>query len=212
MSHSHVSLHRSVIVLLATTIALAGCMPATPSATESPSSTPSASETPTPTPTPSATPTPEPSMATEDPADLGTWIIDGNGIGPIDIGTDIGPFAYLPGLTHTECALSEWTRADGLVISPVTGFEHDQIHGVNLTSSTAGVLPDSPHTAAGITVGSPQAEAEAAYPAVAVIDDGFRQPYLSAPLDGRFVIISFEGGLVSLISVSSFDKLPGDYC
>lgn len=197
-------------LLFAAVIALAGCAPGTPTASSTPTATESATPTATPTP---PTDTPAPTAAPEDPAVLGTWIIDGNGIGPIDIGSDVAALpTYLPGLTHTECSLSEWERADGLRIAPVTGFEHDQIHGVNLVSPGGGVLADSPHTVAGITVGSARSDAEAAYPTVAVIDDGYRLPYLSVPMDGRFVIISFEAGLVDTIAVSAFDAMPGDYC
>jgi hypothetical protein len=193
---------------VAAVLVLAGCVSAPGDAAP-----PTGSSSSTPTATPTPTPTPTETVVAEDPANPGTWIVDGNGVGPIDIGMDVTLLpTYLPGLTHTECALSDWVRADGLSISPVTGFEHDQVFGVRLRAPSSAVLPDAPRTAAGIGIGSTQAEVESAYPGIALVDDGYLPPNYPVPLDGRFVIILLESGAVIGFTVSDSDQLPGDYC
>ena len=198
----------TVTVLLASVLALSACDPTGPDdPTPSPtSSTPSATLTETPTPTP--TPTPE--VDVEDPAILGTWIIDGVGIGPIDMGGDPGTLpTYLPGIFDDACDTKIYHRADGLdFVFPVGNGD---VGAIKMSGGPA-VLADAPHTAAGIALGSTSAAIEAAYPGIVFADDGIRTPHYVWPTDGRFVHILMDGDAVSGFFVSTFEQLALDLC
>ena len=198
----------SAALVIAGTITLTACAPTTPAETTAPptSSTPSATPTETPTPTPTV------EAEVEDSAQIGTWIIDGVGIGPIDFGGDPATLpTYLPGIFDDACDVQIYHRADGLSFTIPIGPERDQVYAIKMDGGPA-ALADSPHTAAGISLGSTSAQIEAAYPGIVFEDDGVRTPHYVWPTDGRFVHILMEGGAVSGFFVSDFENLAMDLC
>ncbi|MFK0241240.1 hypothetical protein ACIQTX_10275 [Microbacterium sp. NPDC090281] len=137
----------------------------------SPTSTPSSGLSPSATPT--STPTPEPEARVEDPADPGTWIIDGAGVGPIDVGGDFA--STLGGLTGAwnndtvNCSWSAWwTAADSSYsISFVRGTESDTAPIREISVYSAAEVPAAvagPLTEDGLGVGATKSEVLAAYP------------------------------------------------
>jgi hypothetical protein len=194
---------------VAISILLAGCggsPSADDTATPTRTATPTASATPSATPTP--TPTPEP--VPNDPADPSTWIIDGNGVGPVAIGAGRdGVGAVLPGWTldpEQTCDNHFYGGPDGMRMT----LPGDPV--ALIVISAPGAVPDGPHTARGIGLGSTGDQVAAAYPEVAITDDGMRTPNYAVPDNGRFVLILVPDGVVNGFFVSPYDVLPMDLC
>jgi hypothetical protein len=199
-------------VITAALLSLTACGPTAPAETyaaptgSTPSATPTETSTPTPTPTPTA------EAEVEDPAQIGTWIIDGVGIGPLDIGGDPATLpTYLPGVFDDACNTKIFERDDGLAFTMPVGEGSDQIYAIKLSGGPA-ALANAPHTAAGVGLGSTSAQVEADYPGIAFEDDGVRTPHYVWPTDGRFVHILLKDGAVSGFFVSAFEKLSLDLC
>lgn len=150
---------------------LAGC-----ASGPEPTPTPPASETSTPTPTPTLTPTPTP-VAAPDPADPSSWLISADGIGPIERGAaypeaidsltelySVEPSGLCPELVY----LKHPDKAGLLVILSDDG---SAVHRVSVSSSTrdAGWPHEGGATAAGIRLGSTEAELAATYPELELV-------------------------------------------
>ncbi|MFK3679454.1 hypothetical protein ACI2IP_17165 [Microbacterium sp. NPDC090218] len=145
--------------------ASAGCAATPGSASPSDDSSPSSS--------PTATPTSTPEPPAEDPTDPSTWIIDEDGVGPIDVG---GDFAATLGVlgenwkndTATCSWMASWTAPDnGYGMYFVRGTESDAapIREVSVYSAAeAPVAVTGPATVEGLGIGSTVAEVLAAYP------------------------------------------------
>lgn len=137
--------------------------------------------TPAPTPTGGSTPsetapiTPSPTAESreEDPADPGTWIIDAEGVGPIDVGGDFA--STLGGLAApwtndtANCSWSAWWMAadSAYGMSFVRGTESDTAPIREISVYTAAETPAAvpgPVTEEGLGVGASKAEVRAAYP------------------------------------------------
>ncbi|MFD6055911.1 hypothetical protein [Agromyces sp. NPDC060279] len=157
---------------------LAGC-----ASGPEPTPRPTASETPIPTPTPSPSPTPSPTptptVAAPDPADPSSWLISVDGIEPIQRGAaypgaidsltelySVEPSGLCPELVY----LKHPDKAGLLVILSDDG---STVHRVSVSSSTrdAGWPHDGGATAAGIRLGSTEAELAAAYPDLELVID-----------------------------------------
>ncbi|WP_157079085.1 hypothetical protein [Herbiconiux solani] len=177
--------------------------------------TPTPSPSPTPTPTPTAEPLPPapvtPAAPVVDPLDPGTWVVDYGQVGSLKVGDPIAPFAEAAGLepnpspidcpsgyyrigTFDENSLDvsmALTQADARtdpVDDPMLTFARFSTRGV-----ASSPLAGSPVTAAGIRLGSSEAELLAAYPDLQVgrskYDDtqGYTT-YTSGPVDGRYLV------------------------
>lgn len=160
----HIKRSSAIVVTGILVATLTGCAPASTEGgpTSSPSSAPS----------PSATPSVEPSIE-PDPADPSTWIISGEGVGPIDIGGDLAAtLAALPQEWTNDaenCAWTAWlkdesvdygvyfvrgTESDSAPIGEISVYE--QMQGQGATGA--------PTTAEGLGLGATKDEILAAYP------------------------------------------------
>ena len=196
---------------LVATLALAAC--ASPVAAETgssvrPSPTSSATPTPVPSPTPTAT------AAAVDPADLTTWTITADGIGPLVRGADA---AEVVGALTTFEAI-EWC----------TGFmrlQRDATAGIVMSLSEDGarirtVLVSrgadgaSPITEEGIRLGSSTEELTAAYPDLATVGQPGADAWayaVQADADSWIQFVA-EDDVVVLIGVSDRTTVPKEPC
>ncbi len=150
---------------------LAGC-----ASGPEPTPSPTASETPTPTATPTLTPTPTP-VAAPDPADPSSWLISADGIGPIERGAAY-PEAIdsLTGLYSVEpsglCPARVYLKhPDNAGLRVILSADGSAVHRVSVSSSTrdAGWPLEGGATAAGIRLGSTEAELAATYPELELV-------------------------------------------
>ena len=160
MKHARASALIALVVFAAGSFV--GCAAASP-----PDSGPSPRETATATPSPTADP------RVEDPADPGTWIVDGSGVGPIEIGGDFA--TTLTGLVGTwsndpaSCSWSAWWTAPDSAYGMffVRGAESDSAPireiSVYTTAESSDASP-GPQTEDGLGIGATKAAVLAAYP------------------------------------------------
>jgi hypothetical protein len=209
-------------VLVAAALALTGCAgggSSQPSASSSPSD---AAVTPTPTGTaPAATPSAtEPSA---DPADITTWTVSEQGIGPVLIGDAFADTATgLPTWKVSEaCSWTAFLPADDGSVNGYFVREADEGDGTITTVAfealADSVVPsDGPRSAQGIGLGSTREEVMAAYPdAVAqtpTIGDG---EYLRVGAQGSAAVyfqIREGAAAVTALTVTDRDEPPYEVC
>lgn len=197
--------------------AVTGCAPEPASAPPS-SPEPSAAETPSPSPSPTGAPE-------ADPADPTTWIITENGVGPVEIGGDLG--ATLAGLPDTwtndaeNCAWTAWWQAEdsSYGLYAVRGTESDTAPISEISVYTSLEVPTavpSPVTAEGLGLGATKAEVLAAYPdageGVAEVGGG---SWVMLAGDGdAHVFFEFRGGAdaASDVVVTTRDQPSYEVC
>lgn len=197
---------------VAVTLLLAGCAGGTPAADDTPTPTktskPTASSTPSATPTP--TPTPEP--VANDPADPSTWIIRGDGVGPVSVGAPRDSAgAVLPGwelAAEQTCDNHFYSGPEAMRLT----LAGDPIGLVVLSAELPSAVTVSPRTATGIGFGSTSAQVEAAYPGITLTNDGIRTPTYAVPDAGRYILILVPDGIVNGFFSTAYETLPMDLC
>lgn len=214
----------ATLVLLLTATACA----ATPPAGSAPESSDSASASPAPTATPTPTSIPTP---TQDPSDPSTWLITTAGIGFAQLG-DLDDEAISASLSpafevSTRCeGLTAYDPADPAsalqVFTAVSGSETPEHPGffraVGISApdvAELGPVDGTPHTAAGIGLGSSLAELQAAYPSLETWED----PRGKTPGVTDFVVTDAAGNLVFAVKgdrvitiTATFDLPPVGFC
>ncbi|OAN43464.1 hypothetical protein [Microbacterium sp. H83] len=186
--------------LVALSIVMTGCTPATdPSAT--PSASPSSTTEPSSTPAPSPTPT----DAAPDPADPSTWIISDGGVGPVEIGGDLAAtLAELPPTWENDsenCSWTAWWNAEdgdfGMYAVRGTESETAPISEISVYTTAKAPVPRArPQTAEGLGIGASRTEVLAEYPGAAEgaaqIGDG---TWIMVPGDGEaHIFFEFRDG------------------
>ncbi|MCS5716814.1 hypothetical protein N1027_01545 [Herbiconiux sp. CPCC 205763] len=186
--------------------------PAPTTATPSPSS---ASPTSPPTPTPSATPgiQPSPAFSADDP---GTWLIDFDGIGPLQLGTSLTDIeTALPGAPDV-CR----PGVDGFFGGTVVAVANDATAPLQLAiSQSIGPSADPagayPATSEGIAVGSTVDDLLATYPDIESYPGWGADAQPVYRIAGGSSWIHFEpygGDVIREILVSTSDRVPKEYC
>ncbi|MCD1573386.1 hypothetical protein K7H02_18450, partial [Agromyces mediolanus] len=130
----------------------------------------------TPTATPTLTPTPTP-VAAPDPADPSSWLISADGIGPIERGAAYpeaidsltGLYSVEPSGLCPELVYLKHPDKAGLLV--ILSDDGSAVHRVSVSSSTrdAGWPHEGGATAAGIRLGSTEAELAATYPELELV-------------------------------------------
>lgn len=192
-------------------MALAACTYSGAADGTRPYSPPSPVQSPTAAPTPTA-----PTAPPVDAADVSTWIITADRIGPIERGAD--PAGVVDALTTFQAI--DWCQG-------FMRLERDATAGIVLGLSEDGARigtiwvhsrgadgVDSPVTEAGIRLGSSTAELTAAYPDAASVGQAGADAWVSAvQVDAdswmRFIT---EGDVVTVIGASDQTGLPKEPC
>lgn len=217
MRHT-VWVHRCMLgggAVLAGILLLGGCAgrPAEPPvATPAQSATPA---TPSSTPTPSPTPS-EAALSLDDPA---TWVIGFTGVGPLTVGDDISEAAQV----MTAFTSTVYDGCPSVVAYGKTGFPTvlvpDRL-GTGIVeqvvlqggADAAGLSTTSPHTDAGIGVGSTLDELMTAYPAITYQDDAFTPHYALPDDEGNWINFSMSADVVKDIVVRASPVVAKEYC
>ena len=194
-------------------LGLAGCTsPGEAAAIEPTTAAPSVFPTPTPTPI-------EALPAAVDPADVTTWIITTEGIGPIERGA---PYQeVIAGLPSFE--VSEWCpwvagltteSAGSMILIHPEGGEEITSAWVTGRADAAGTVPASPSTETGIMLGSTMDELAAAYPDLQQVNQIGADSFGYAVGDDTNGYLDFivEDGVVVLIGVQDIAGVPKEFC
>ena len=194
-------------------LGLAGCTsPGEAAAIEPTTAAPSVFPTPTPTPI-------EALPAAVDPADVTTWIITTEGIGPIERGA---PYQeVIAGLPSFE--VSEWCPwvaglttegAGSMILIHPEGGEEITSAWVTGRADAAGTVPASPSTETGIMLGSTMDELAAAYPDLQQVNQIGADSFGYAVGDDTNGYLDFivEDGVVVLIGVQDVAGVPKEFC
>lgn len=167
------------------------------------------------TPTPSPTPT-EVALSLDDPA---TWVIGFTGVGPVNVGDDISEAAQV----MTAFTSTVYDGCPSVVAYGKTGFPTvlvpDRL-GTGIVeqvvlqggADAAGLSTTSPHTDAGIGVGSTLDELMAAYPAITYQDDAFTPHYALPDDGGNWINFSMSADVVKDIVVRASPVVAKEYC
>ena len=217
MSTSHQITSKTIAVGLAlvAVLGIAGCSSAGADASGPTTAPPPPSSTAAPIETTS--PTPEPVAI--DPADVTTWVITTDGMGPITRGasyTDV--IAGLP-----EFEASEWCPwVDGLTAEGSGSFTLIHAEGDQAITAVwiigrageSGVVPASPSTEAGIRLGSTMDELAAAYPALETVNQVGPESFGYAVGDDANGYLDFlvENDQVVLIGAQDVAGVPKEFC
>ena len=134
----------------------------------------------------------------------------------MDVGADastLGP--VLPGWADqgvAECNIHRFS--DGVLHIALPLGDGSNTAVIVILSTESGDTSTTPRTAAGIGLGSSTSEVAAAYPDIAVTDDGNRTAHFVVPDGPRYVIVLLggDGGTVNSIWVSDHPTLPMDLC
>jgi hypothetical protein len=211
----------AVIIAAFALMTLAGCESAATPADPAPVDS-------TPRSTAVASPSPSPTL---DPADVSRWIVDFDGIGPVQLGKPFSP--DLPEVAQFTLGTDLYCDERVLDLKPESGaalanqviittrLSDDQTIVGDYVSVSMVQAADSPpilRTEKGIGIGSTESEAKAAYPtgvSKSIFDDG-RSPYLSVPNgSGHFILFHFgdsSGAPVISMSVQDFENTVYEFC
>ena len=211
-----------VLAALAVVLAASGCTAPAPAPTPTitatqpaPSGTPTASPTPTPTPTSTPTSTPTPGAedgAAYDPADIATWQITYDGIGPVVLGRPLNEVVAEIPVEPSVCR----PGVDSFFSSHIVAVAADEVSPVNW-AMTAGAGSDDPgglpSTDAGITVGSTADRILAAYPsAEQYTPHAGGSAYRITDGTNWIIFDLFDSAEVQAIWVLPQDVAPPEYC
>lgn len=195
----------SAISITAALVLLSGCVSASAGGAVAGSSASTAAEAQSPTPTPTVAPT-------NVPADPSTWIVDYDSVAGVTVGQSLKALASaasLKPITDTiDCPPGYTGRAADGSLADIS-LMYPEARGsaiadppftmalISTNSAPDAVVASSPSTAAGIRLGSSEADLLAAYPAIqktiSKYDDsmGFTT-YAAGPVDGRY--LTFQVG------------------
>jgi hypothetical protein len=205
---SSVSRSIRVAVVSSAVFLLAGCASA-------PSISAPVDQTPAPAPTPSAT---QPT----DPADPTEWVVDFDGIGPVNLGASLSSTrpllsAYVDE-TDQECPTARFGAVGQPSVWVFGESDHDTIRMILLSGdATASEFAEtSPKTAEGIGIGSPKNAISEAYPtAIERYNEGetTRPSYSVSNGSGQWMhFITDDAGVVSLIELGPREEKSYEYC
>ncbi|TFB97496.1 hypothetical protein E3O42_16295 [Cryobacterium adonitolivorans] len=165
--------------------------------------------------TPALSPTPTaPNL--DDPA---SWVIGFTSIGPLTVGSELSEAAQV----MTSFTSTVYDGCPSVVAYGRTGFPTvlvpDRL-GTGIVeqvvlqggADAAGLSVNSPHTEAGIGIGSTLDELMAAYPAITYQDDALT-PHYALPDDGaNWINFSMSEGVVRDIVVRASPVVAKEYC
>jgi len=195
-------------------LVLSGCATAAPGP-ESTASDPApmpTSEQPSPSPT---------SEAGVDPADPSSWIVSGDGIGPVQLGEDFdATLAELPDswMNDDNCSWMAWWNSEdqSYLVNFLREAESDDASIVLASASAADPVEAGvgPRTEDGLGIGSTRDEVLAQHPDAsegeAPIGDG---TWLSVSSGESTVFFEFYGGdQVNAVTVTTLDQPPYESC
>ncbi|SFR69825.1 hypothetical protein SAMN05428970_0797 [Agromyces sp. CF514] len=170
--------------------------------------------------TPTPTPTPTPTVVALDPADVTTWVITTEGMGPIQQGAAYPEVvAGLPAFEAAEdwCPWVVGLSSDGvapmLLTHPEGAVEITSVW-VNGRVADGGTAPASPATEAGIRLGSTMDELTAAYPDLEAVNQTGPESFGYAVGDEASGYLDFlvEDDQVVLIGVQGVAGVPKEFC
>ena len=199
-----------VMLALVATLALAAC--ASPGAAETSSTVP---PSPTSSPTPTPTPTPTDSAPAVDPADMSTWTITADGIGPVERGADSAQI------------VDALTAFDANEMCPgIVGLQRDASAEIMMSLADDGHISKvwvtawgndgsaSPMTEAGIRLGSSMEELTAAYPDLSTVVQRGADTWVYSVQPDPEGMIDFvvEDDVVRLIGASDSSMTPKEWC
>lgn len=200
---------------------LAGCAGAPDAPSSSPAPTPpetTATTEPSPDPVPTSAPEP-----TADPADLSSWVISEDGIGPIGIGADFDAvLAELPDAWTTDAENCSWTAwlnegsRQQYFVRPSDGSSN----GVQIVSvadwEENPSADDAPKTTDGLSIGSTRDEILMAYPeAVESTTSIGEYTLLALPSAGEatvFFQFRADAEQASAVTVTTGEEPPYEVC
>lgn len=209
---------------LAVVLTASGCTAPAPSPTPTPTSTspaptlaPSPSPTPTPAPSPAETPAPTPTPgagdgAAYDPADIGTWRISYDGIGPVTLDRPLSEVVAEIPVEPSVCRPGVDTFFDTHIVAVAADETSPVIWAMTARSGTdaSGGLPS---TDAGITVGSAADRIVAAYPdAEQYTPHGGGSSYRITDGTNWIIFDLFQTAEVQAIWVLHDEVAPPEYC
>ncbi|MGD8194421.1 hypothetical protein ACEXQB_007980 [Herbiconiux sp. P18] len=209
-----------VLAALAVVLAASGCTAPSPVPTPTitathPTPTGSPSATPTPSPTPTTTPTPTPGAedgAAYDPADIATWQITYDGIGPVVLGRPLNEVVAEIPVEPNVCR----PGVDSFFSSHIVAVAADEASPVNwaMTARSGSDDPGGlPSTDAGITVGSTADRIVAAYPsAEQYTPHGGGSAYRITDGTNWIIFELFDSAEVQAIWVLPEEVAPPEYC
>ncbi|KQX07213.1 MULTISPECIES: hypothetical protein [unclassified Leifsonia] len=154
------------VVIAGLALVLTGCTPSGEDSVVAPSTTAAAQSTSTPASSPTESATAAPTVTPLDSADVSSWVISAQGIGPIVRGADFATTAgSLPGFDPGELCRDIVIYSPGGITQIVIELSDQGTRISNLwVLSGADRTVPSPETEAGIRVGSTMEELSAAYP------------------------------------------------
>ncbi|MFE6734001.1 hypothetical protein [Microbacterium sp. NPDC057650] len=201
---------------LALAVALAGCGTVSPTSTTAPPPTSVASPTPSPI---------ETQHTDADPADVRTWTITEQGMGPVQLDELFADaVAGVPNWTVDQnCTWAAFRndQATGVTVyfARSSDISDGNVTTIETESSTDTVKPaDGPRTADGLGLGSSRDEVLAAHPDAAVqkptVGDGALLRVGPAGPGQGAIFFSFRAGedTVSAVTVTSRDEPPYEVC
>ncbi|MFF2271974.1 hypothetical protein ACFVTX_06860 [Agromyces sp. NPDC058136] len=209
--------HRPFRALLSGALAAAGLVVLVGCTSAGAAPNPSAEATPAPSPSAEA-PAPDPTPTALDPADVTTWVITAQGIGPIVRGADAAE--TVAGFTAFEA--NEWCPGviglsqEGTGQIVVTVLDDGTVGAVwaNGRDVGDGTVPPSPSTEEGIVFGSTMEELAAAYPGLVPSNQAGAESYGYAAGDETAGYLNFlvEGDKVISIGVQDRAGVPKEFC
>ncbi len=186
-------------------LVLAGCAGAGVQSSPSPSASVSVTATSTPTP---------------DLTDPGNWVVGFGSVGPLKVGSTLADAgSALDPFTKQQQTVCPWL----IILTSPTAFpgvsvwvpvgDDTIIDQLVVGDGSAGEVPHSPRTAAGIGLGSSVDQIMAAYPD-AVVSPGRNESTVYSVTDGSgfYINMSVRSGAVNSLVTRDTTAIDGEYC